>query len=422
MSGEAARPTIGIAGMTHLGLNTAAAIAERGFDCICFDGDAALIGRITHGVLPVVEPELPGLLGAGPIRFTSEPRALAGCDVVYIAADVPTDESGQSELAGISALMDVVRAAMAADAVLVLLCQVPPGFTRALDMPPERLFYQVETLIFGRAVARARHPERYIVGCADPAAKLPAAYRTLLEAFGCPILRMGYESAELAKISINMCLVASIGVANTMAEICEQVGADWSEIVPALKSDRRIGAHAYLAPGLGIAGGNLERDLATVTGLAQRHGTDGRIVAAWLENSRHRCDWALRALHRLVLAENSAAAIAVLGLAYKEDTDSTRNAPALALIRHLAPYDITVYDPVVPAAAAGAAVKGADSALAAAGGADAVVIMTPWREFRVLAPGDLAAVMRGRRVIDPYRMIDPVAARAAGLDHHALGI
>jgi len=117
------------------------------------------------------------------------------------------------------------------------------------------LFYQVETLIFGQAVERALAPERVIVGCRDPKAALPEPYSTYLKAFDCPILPMRYESAELSKISINVCLVASIGATNMMAELCEGIGADWSEIVPALRLDRRIGRHAYLAPGLGIAGG-----------------------------------------------------------------------------------------------------------------------------------------------------------------------
>src|SRR5262249_61279085 len=140
---------------------------------------------------------------------------------------------------------------------------------RALGLwSPGGPYYQGKTLVFGQAVERALKPERPIVGCAEPAAPLEARFRTVLSAFGCPILPMRYESAELAKISINCCLVASVTVANTLAQVCEKIGADWGEIAPALKLDRRIGAYAYLAPGLGIAGGNLERDLATVQRLS----------------------------------------------------------------------------------------------------------------------------------------------------------
>src|SRR6185436_16658850 len=103
---------------------------------------------------------------------------------------------------------------------------------------------------------------------------LPAAWRSFLETFGCPILPMRLESAELTKISINCVLAASVGMANTLAALCERIGADWSEIAPALKLDRRIGRDAYLAPGLGLAGGNIERDLATAMRLSAEHGTE----------------------------------------------------------------------------------------------------------------------------------------------------
>ena len=144
------------------------------------------------------------------------------------------------------------------------------------------LFYQVETLIFGRALERALRPERLIVGCADPDRDLPPAYAEHLALFHCPIFRMRYESAELTKIAINMFLVSSVSVTNTLASLCEQLGADWAEIVPTLRLDARIGPHAYLSPGLGLSGGNLERDLATVRRLAAAVGSDAGIVDAWL--------------------------------------------------------------------------------------------------------------------------------------------
>src|SRR5262249_7034726 len=166
--------------------------------------------------------------------------------------------------------------------------------------------------VFGRGVGGATRPERYMVGCADPAKALPKPFATLLGAFGCPILPMRYESAELAKIAINCCLVASVTVANTLAGLSERIGADWSEIVPALKLEARIGRHAYLAPGLGIAGGNLERDLATIARLAAATGSEASVVAAWVANSNYRRDWALRVLHSEVLSRNADALIAIL--------------------------------------------------------------------------------------------------------------
>lgn len=415
---------IGFAGMTHLGLNSAVAAADKGFDIVCFDVDPLLAAALDRGELPVVEPDLPELLDKNRrrIKFTADASDLASCGLVYVAPDVPTDDAGRSDLGHIDTLIRQVDAALRPDAVMVILSQVPPGFTRARMRSGRLLHYQVETLIFGRAMERALFPERFIVGCAQPEQPLPPALADFLGSFGCPILPMRYESAELAKISINMCLVASVGVANTMAELCEQTGADWSEIVPALKLDRRIGPHSYLGPGLGIAGGNLERDLATVLALAEKHGTDGGIVSAWVANSRHRKDWTWRVLDKLVLRPQPDARIAVLGLAYKEDTHSTKNSPSLALLAHLSGRSVVVYDPVVSPAAAGIQFPAAAGAMEAIQDADVVCIMTPWREFKNLLPSDIVQRMRGRWLIDPYRVVGDKAAKAAGLRHVTLGV
>jgi UDPglucose 6-dehydrogenase len=415
---------VGFAGMTHLGLNSAATTVARGFAVIGYDDDPALIADLRAGRLPVTEPDLPELIAQHATRlvFTADAAELRRCDIVYIAADVPTDDAANSDLAPIRILIDRVAAHLRDDALLVILCQVPPGFTRGLAVAaPGRLFYQVETLVFGRAVERALHPERFIVGCADPRRKLPERYRTLLDAFGCPILTMRYESAELAKISINFCLVASISVANTLAELSEGIGADWSEIVPALRLDRRIGEHAYLSPGLGIAGGNLERDLRTIVALAKGGRADTGIVSAWIANSAHRKEWCWRVLNDRLLAHDPNARVAVLGLAYKEDTHSTKNSAALALLAHLADRAVGVHDPVVPAAIVPFA-RGCADPLACAGGADALVLVTPWAQYRALGIADLARAMRGRLLIDPFRVLDGNAAAAAGFEYHALGM
>jgi UDPglucose 6-dehydrogenase len=415
---------IGFAGMTHLGLVSGVSASEKGFGVVCYDPDAARIAAIGGRRLPVSEPRLEELAAknAPRLRFTANAADLAACDVIYVAPDVPTDDHGGSDLGPIDRLLAAVFDAARPDATVVLLSQVPPGFTRSKQREGRTLYYQVETLVFGRAVQRALEPERYIVGCADPSRPLPPAYRAFLGAHSCPVLPMRYESAELAKISINMFLVASVSTANTLAGVCEKIGADWAEIVPSLRLDRRIGQHAYLNAGLGISGGNLERDLGTVMALSREHGADAELVRAFLESSEHRKDWPLRKLHATVLRETDSPTIAVLGLAYKEDTHSTKNSPAIALIRALGPWPIRVYDPVVKADAVPhpRATFGA-SALDAVRGVDALALMTPWTEFRALRCGELARAMRGRTVIDPYRLLDANAAADAGLRVHSLG-
>jgi len=418
------RPVIGFAGMTHLGLVSGISAAEKGFEMVLFDPAEARIAALQKRQLPVSEPQLDHLLhkNEGRITFSADPAVLKRCDVIYVAPDVPTDDTGASDLGPIDRLLERVFEAARQDAVIVVLSQVPPGFTRARQRPGRTLYYQVETLIFGRAVERALYPERYIVGCADPSQPLPPPYRSLLEAHGCPILPMRYESAELAKISINFFLVSSVTTSNVLAEVCEQIGADWSEIVPALRLDKRIGQHAYLTPGLGIAGGNLERDLATVIRFADQLGTDAAPVRAWIANSRHRRDWALRTLHREVLARVDDPVIAVLGLAYKQDTHSTKNSPSIALLGSLLPFRVRLFDPLVPATEAPNPRRHASkSELEACEGADVLVIMTPWGQFKKLEPKEIAARLRGKIVLDPYAVLDAAACRAAGLAYHTLG-
>jgi UDPglucose 6-dehydrogenase len=424
MKGALGAPVIGFAGMTHLGIVSSVAAAARGFGVVGYDSDGDLVARLQRGEMPVVEPDLVELHAAhrDRISFTAEAGDLGRCDVVYIAADVPTDDEGKSDLTPIGTLIDRVTRQLCDTAILVILCQVPPGFTRAVAaVPYDRLIYQVETLVFGRAVERALNPERVIVGCADPKTALPTRYREILEAFGCPILPMRYESAELAKISINFCLVASVTVANVLAELSESIGADWAEIVPALKLDRRIGAHSYLNPGLGLAGGNLERDLRTVIDLAAGTGTDIGVVHAWIANSRHRRDWCWRLLRDRVLCQLPKARIAILGLAYKEHTHSVKNSASLALLARLRGFDVRVHDPAVPAAIMTSAVRCAEP-LECAEGADVLVLATPWPEYRQLRIADLVRVMAGRVVLDPFRLLDPSEATAAGFEYYALGM
>jgi UDPglucose 6-dehydrogenase len=200
------------------------------------------------------------------------------------------------------------------------------------------------------------------------------------------------------------------------------VGANWAEIVPALKLDRRIGPDSYLSPGLGIAGGNLERDLATIVGFGSRHGTDTSVVQAFLGNSRRRRDWAASTLKSALLPGNPNPVVAVWGLAYKENTHSTKNSPALATISQLPGIRLRVHDPVVPAsAAAHPQAEGCREPLEAARGADALMILTPWPQYRSIAPAEVARRMTGRLLVDPYRVMDPEASEAAGLRYYTLG-
>lgn len=418
---------IGCVGMTHLGLVHAVAFAEKGFSLICYDQQVSVIDNLQAHQLPVNEPQLDDFVknNASRLQFTADVNQLTQCDIVFIAYDVPTDDHGNSNLKVINQLLEQVKLALSSEASLVLLSQVPPGFTRQINVEKNRLFYQVETLIFGSAVARAMYPERYIIGANEPTTVLPAAYLQLLSSFDCPILKMRYESAELAKISINMFLVASVTTTNTLAEICEHIGADWEDIAPTLRLDKRIGQHAYLTPGLGIAGGNLERDLNTIIKLGRTHTTDTDTVSAWLKNSQHRRDWVLRCLQTQVFNHIKNPLICVLGLAYKPNTHSVKNSPSIALINQLKSYQVNAHDPIVNDQH-GTHAKKQNDIFKAIENADVVIIMTPCDEYKNLSIANIVKHMNGNTIIDPYRILSinsnlEASTQITALNYYSLG-
>jgi len=419
---------IGFIGLSHLGLNYSLATAAKGFDVICYDPDSTLVGSLNEGRFPIEEPGFKELFGAhgNRIRFTSDVTEIGRCDLVFFSLDIPTNERNESDLSRLDALIEKTLPVISKGKVAVVLSQVRPGYMRTLvtraRLPGECWFYQVETLIFGAAMQRAMEPERFIIGAAAPSASLPEAYLNWLSAFRCPRLVMRYESAELAKIAINLFLVSTVSTTNTLAEICEAIGADWTEIAPALRLDKRIGSHAYLKPGLGIAGGNLERDLVTVKGLAREFGTEAGIVDAWQRNSAHAKAWALRVLERELRTAKPTARIALWGLAYKQDTHSIKNSAAIELVGQLPNCEIHAYDPAARF----------DSKFfknltvhpeswGALQSADVLVIMTPWGEFSSTDPTRIRTHMNGNLVLDPYGCLDRASCAAAGLRQLTIG-
>jgi UDPglucose 6-dehydrogenase len=399
---------IAYVGMTHLGLVSAAAATAKGFRVIGFDPDTSLISSLKQGNIPVSEPLLSKTLTQHQhlLQFTSDASHLQSCDLVYLSLDIPTDDQGVSDLKPLRTLLSLVLESLKETATLVILSQIPPGFTRSLAWPETQRFYQVETLVFGTAIERALHPERFIVGSAHPEIPLPAPLLSFLQSFSCPIFPMKYESAELSKIAINLFLASSVSTTNALAELCEQIGADWAEIVPTLRLDRRIGQYAYLSPGLGFSGGNLERDFATFSSLADLHGTDFGVVRSWLDNSRHRRHWVLKKLHEEIFSHDPNASLTILGLAYKKDTSSIKNSPALALLSSLGNRPVTVYDPVVKSLPfSRPALRFAPSIQEACRESSTIVVMTPWDEFRL--PSTLELLRHADNVIDPFGILSP---------------
>lgn len=416
-------PIIGFAGLTHLGINSAIASASKGFKTFGYHDDQTIIQRLNDNDVIVEEPNLSKLFieNKNKLSFSNDPKILNICDIVYIAYDIPTNEFGESNLKPINKLIKLITNCINSDALLVVLCQIPPGYTRKIKWPKSQLFYQVETLIFGRAVERALYPERIIFGVCDKETKVDKRINVFLKAFNCPIISMRYESAELAKISINLCLVSMISTANTLAEVCEKIGADWEEIVPALKLDKRIGMHAYLSAGLGISGGNLERDLVTIQNLSKSYNTDQGIVNAWLYNSNHRKDWVWKLMQKNGLENSKDIHIGILGISYKENTDSVKNSPSLKLLSHLKNCNVKAYDPKAIIKDDIFSFERVNTIKDAISGVDYLAVMTPWEEFKKIKSEDILQLMNGNIIYDPYRILDGSYFREKGFQYYSLG-
>jgi len=248
--------------------------------------------------------------------------------------------------------------------------------------------------------------------------KIDARHEAWLQAFHAPIYVMNYESAELTKISVNLFLASSVSITNTLAELARVIGADWDEIAPALRADQRIGPHAYLTPGLGLAGGNIERDLATFMSLAKNYEVEEGVIDSFRRSSQHHRDWVTRQLDEI--SSQDLGKVAILGLAYKPDTASTKNSAALAVLKHLRGTNVRLHDPVAKLEEETARIVQVASWREAARGSKLLIVMTPWSEYARIDLVELRDLMDGKIVIDPYAVFDKHAVAAAGLQWRSL--
>ncbi len=412
---------IGFCGATHLGLCYSAAAVDKGFEAICFDFDKKKIQSFNNNEIDVDEPNLLKLIikNRRRLNFTNDIKQLSSCDFVYFSYDVNTNSSGVSDQVATRKKLENLINNLKKKIPIVILSQVPPGFTRKYLRKKNKLYYQVETLVFGNAVFRALNPERFIIGSYIPKKKLFHKYDTFLKSFKCPVINMKYESAELAKIAINCYLASSVSITNTLAEVSETIGADWEEIIPTLMLDRRIGKFAYLKPGLGISGGNIERDLTTIKNLGKRNGSNINLINSIINLSKYSKMWLSKKVTNYLL-EKPNLKIGVLGLAYKENTNSTKNSPALLFLNNIKKQKVKVYDPLVKNINLNNIIE-TRSAYEAAEDSDLLVIATPFKEFKDLDYKALKSKMVGNIIIDPYKLLYNRALLKLGFKHHFLG-
>ena len=423
---------VGFLGLSHLGVVTSTAWASLGETVVGVDFDSDMVAALTRAELPFHEPGLVELLRAARSRmtFTTDLASLASCPLVIVSGDVTTTENNRGDVSVVERLVDAAVPHLRSGTTMVIMSQLPPGFTRAIGArihhrdPHKtlRIFYWVETLVIGRAVDRVLHPERIILGCEDPAVELPEALEQSLHLFGCPVLRMRLESAELTKAAINLYLSCGVTFANTLSDVCERVGADWSEVAPALRLDARIGPAAYINPSLGISGGNLERDLVMLLDLAEERGIDAPLIQTIVTYNARRLRWVTDKLESLVFAAVPEPTLAVWGLAYKKGTASTKNAPAIRMLSSMASRArVRAYDPAVRSPSLPEGVTLVASRNDALVGADCVVIMTDWDEF---AGGDAEVfrrLMRRPIVIDCVGILEGRRDGMRGVRYVSMG-
>lgn len=412
---------VAVLGLWHLGTVTAACTAAAGVPTVGVDDDAAVIAGLAKGEPPLFEPGLAELLAKGlaakTLSFTTDKSAIRDADVVWVCHDTPVDDEDRADVKFVTKRVEAIFEHLKDGAVVLASAQLPVGSIRSLeDAYAARKTGRTvsfasspENLRLGQAIQVFQNPGRIIVGIRDQRTK--AALEPLLRRFCDTLIWMSVESAEMVKHALNAFLAVSITFTNEIAKVCESVGADASEVEAGLRSDPRIGQRAYVKAGPSFAGGTLARDINFLGNLAREHQLAIPVIAGVLPSNRDHAKWALHQLRRRLTPLGKDRTVAVLGLAYKPGTSTLRRSTAIELIRELVKDGVAVraFDPKVEALPEDLAssVTFAADALAAARGADAVVVATEWPEFRNLAADDMAAAMAGDIVLDSSRYLEP---------------
>jgi len=420
---------IGVIGTGYVGLVTAAGFAELGSDVWCVDIDEAKIERLRRGEVPIYEPGLEELLARNSERLhfsTDIADALAHARLLFVAVGTPPTYSGDADLSAVHAVVGAIPAAE--DRALVMKSTVPCGTGASL----QRVFGEngkgalgyvscPEFLKEGSAVEDFLHPDRVVVG--DDGGWAGDAVAALYAPLKAPLVRTDVASAEMVKLASNAFLATKISFINEIANVCEETGADVVEVARGMGLDDRIGKK-FLQAGIGFGGSCFPKDVDALKQLAGNSGYHFQLLTAVIEVNDLQKRRVIGKLQRH-LGGLAGKRVALLGLAFKPNTDDMREASSLVLCARLQAdgASVSVYDPVAEEQAR-TLVSGVDfagSPLAALQGADAGVLVTEWQELIELDWAQVAAAMRGSLVIDGRNALDPVAVRAAGLTYEGIG-
>ena len=431
---------LAVIGTGYVGLVSGACFSEFGFDVTCIDKDAGKIDSIRSGVMPIYEPGLEDLVArnvaAGRLHFTTElGPAVADADAVFIAVGTPTRRGdGHADLTYVFDAARELAGYLSGYTLVVTKSTVPVGTGREVESvirsaSPDADFdvaSNPEFLREGAAIGDFMRPDRVVVGAETERAQdvLRALYRPLY-LIETPILVTSLETSELIKYASNAFLAVKISYINQMADLCEKVGADVHGVARGMGLDQRIGKK-FLHPGPGYGGSCFPKDTLALVRTAEDHDADIGIVSEVVTYNDSR----KRSMADRIIAsaggDIAGKAVAVLGLAFKPETDDMRDSPSLDILPALveAGAIVRAYDPKAMEEARTMlpdATIFTDSAATCLEDADVAVVVTEWNEFRALTPAHYLDSMRGKVLVDLRNIYRPEDMREAGLSYHSIG-
>lgn len=430
-----------VIGAGYLGLTHAVCLAELGHDVLVVDTDEHRIAVAAGGATPFYEPGLEPLLRknleAGRLWFTTRySEAARFANVHFLCVGTPQSPDGSADLTQIYAAVDALAPHLTRPCVIAGKSTVPVGTghaltTRIADLAPAGTRVEVawnpEFLREGSAVDDSLLPERIVLGVTSRWSEhvLRCVYALHAER-GIPVLVMDMQGAELVKLSANTMLAARLSLVNALAEVCEATGGDVRPLVVALACDSRIGKQ-FLAPGMGYGGGCLPKDVRAFAAIARQMEIEPlATMLDAVDAINLRCRTRTVDLARQMVGGSlNGCSVTVLGVAFKPGSDDVRDSPSLDVCGRLAAEGarVTVHDPVATASAARLLpeLQYEVSAVKAAVGADLVMHLTKWPEYRLIDPDTFSAVVARRSIIDAWSVLDEQRWRSAGWDLRALG-
>lgn len=418
-------------GAGYVGIAVAVGLAEEGHEVLLVERDASRRDALAQGRLPFHEPELPEAYArhhtAGAITISSAVPS-SEVDVVLICVGTPISELGSTDVSQVAAALDQATPAMTSGATCVIRSTLPIGsavrLSRRPEVPRERLFVAPEFLRQGSALADIRHPSRVVIGMFDsPDPTALSLVKDLLTREGAPVRVMRAEEASLVKNAANVFLAMRLTFANELAGMAEDLGIDVGPVLDGIGDDPRIG-HSYMRPSFGFGGSCLPKEVHSLSSEGLDRGLPMHLSAAVADaNADHQRQFT-RKIARAV-GGLAGRRVAVLGLAFKADTDDVRSSPALRLAARLIAggADVRAHDPAAAMSATQAladlrVVGSPEEALA---GADAGVVATEWAMYRDLDWASIKGMMRQPLIFDGRRLLDHQHLRAVGFEVYRLG-